>query len=224
MIQLPRVTMLALDGVGNKTSEYVEILERTMRGIGFGEVVLITADKEFTSTKNIDVHHIEPMDYIDFNVFLCTQSCCYVNTDHMLYIQEDGYVLNPKAWKDEYSEYDYIGTPWIDDEGTPLNFTMNDPDQLVGGGGFSFRSKRFLELASQLPYDREISSLVNEDVFLCTRNFARSWMEERGMVYAPLEISKSFGLGSPHLLREGYIEKEELFGFHGYEALEEYSL
>lgn len=36
----------------------------------------------------------------------------YIETDYVLIVQYDGFILNPKAWMDEFLEYDYIGAPW----------------------------------------------------------------------------------------------------------------
>ena len=42
-----------------------------------------------------------------------------------------------------FFDYDYIGAPW------PNNFVNR-----VGNGGFSLRSKKFLELTAKIPYNK----------------------------------------------------------------------
>jgi len=225
MIQLPNVTLAAIDGVGTSTNDYIKIFDTCSEKISYGDKVLITADKDLVELDGVRIHHIDKMDYLDFNVYLCTKMHTHINTSHMLYVQEDGFVLNGSAWRDEFLDYDYIGTPWLEDDFTLNNLCLGREEDAVAGGGFSMRSKKFLDAASVLPYNREIASYVNEDFFLCGRQHAKPHMLEQGIEYAPLELAKRFGLGQKNLAElfdKGYIKKEEIFGFHGMLALESY--
>jgi hypothetical protein len=225
MIDLPSVTLAAYDGVGNTTEEYLRLFDLCSEEMTYGDKVLVTADKNLRSAEGIKIFHIDKTDYIDFNIYLCTKMGQHINTSHMLFIQEDGYVLNPSAWQDEFLQYDYIGTPWLEDDFTLNNLCHGREEDSVAGGGFSMRSKKFLDAASVLPYNREIAQYVNEDYFLCGRQHAKPYMLQQGIKYAPLELAKRFGLGQKNLAElfdKGYIKKEELFGFHGMLALESY--
>lgn len=51
-----------------------------------------------------------------------------VQTDFMLVIQWDGYVLNANAWNPEWLKYDWIGAPW----------EWYTDGMQVGNGGFLY--------------------------------------------------------------------------------------
>ena len=50
----------------------------------------------------------------------------HVDTDFVLTIQHDGFIINPLAWRDDFFNYDYIGAPWPWRENsyvTPVSYT-----------------------------------------------------------------------------------------------------
>ena len=64
-------------------------------------------------------------------------------------IHDDGFVVNPDSWQDDFLNYDYIGAPY------PLpqdNFSYRDIDgNLIRvGNSVSLRSKKLLDLPIQL--------------------------------------------------------------------------
>ena len=61
----------------------------------------------------------------------------HIDTDFVLICQHDGFILNPKAWTDDFYLYDYIGAPW-----------WHQDHKAVGNGGFSLRSKKLLQVGS----------------------------------------------------------------------------
>jgi hypothetical protein len=80
----------------------------------------------------------------------------------------------------------------------------------VGNGGFSLRSKKILSLATELNLEwKPYFGFWNEDGFFCCHN--KHLYEERGCVYAPIEVAAKFSI-------ENSIEENkgiETFGFHG---------
>jgi len=228
MIDLPSVTLAAYDGVGTSTNDYIKIFDTCSEKISYGDKVLITADKDLVELDGVRIHHIDKMDYPDFNVYLCTKMHTHINTSHMLYVQEDGFVLNGSAWRDEFLDYDYIGPPWLEDDFTLNNLCFGREEDAVGCGGFSMRSKKFLDVASTLPlpYTREHASVgVNEDYFLCGIPYAKPYMLQQGIKYAPLELAKKFGLGQQNIKEifgNGWSNRDELFGFHGMKVFDGY--
>ena len=95
-------------------------------------------------------------------------------------------------------EYDYIGAPWSEGA-TP-------PDQRVGNGGFSIRSRRLLEALRdpELDYD----PTRGEDQLIC--HTLRPVLEARhGIRFAPLDIAQRFSFE-----RDGPVHPT--FGFHGH--------
>ena len=115
----------------------------------------------------------------------------HITTDFCLVVQNDGYIINPGAWDDEFLNYDYIGAPW-----PKLG--------ICGNGGFSLRSKRILELASKLEY----TDGIPEDTFYCLHK--RSYLMSNNMVFPSPLLAAKFSFESP---KRGFDGSS--FGFHG---------
>jgi hypothetical protein len=116
----------------------------------------------------------------------------FVSTPYALVIQWDGYVVDPAVWRDKFRAYDYIGAPIPTKEG-----------EVVGNGGFSWRSRKLMAAASALPVVKQIP----EDVLISV-TFRRTLEREIGVRFAPLDLARVFSheLG-PH--------SGPTFGFHG---------
>ena len=120
----------------------------------------------------------------------------YVDTDFALCTQWDAFVLNYKAWEDKFLEYDYIGAPWWFEDGNN-----------VGNGGFSLRSKAFLEASSSLP----IRNFHPEDLIICRtyRNLLRKTIS-----FAPEQVAAQFSLEGNRKYGQRWRSQ---FGFHDLE-------
>lgn len=189
-LQLPNVTLAAMTSV--RVKETVRALEYSMRNVDFGEVVLITHRKPLFLPKGIEYKHIEKLKTIDaFNYDMIYRIHEYINTDFMLLVHYDGFVVNAESWRDEFLEYDYIGSPF------PLpkdDFSYRDINGNICrvGNSVSLRSKRLLEFPekAKIPFEAD-HGFFNEDGFICCKN--RHLFEAAGMKYAPLEVAKYFG-------------------------------
>ncbi len=117
----------------------------------------------------------------------------HFSTSHVMVWQADGFALDPSAWTDEFFGYDYVGAPFC--------FATN----IVGNGGFSFRSKRFCEQVAHLPD----CGLVPEDVYFCIHR--RMDLNGSGIRFAPLELSEQWATES----RARVVSFDGRFGFHG---------
>ncbi len=149
---------------------------------------------------NIKIHKVAVDSYTEYNRFIVENLNAYIDTNYCLIVQDDGYIVNPNLWKKEFLEYDYIGAPW------PWH-------GVCGNGGFSLRSKKFLELSSQLLYeeDHHEYSCAPEDWFLCVKN--RMYFLLNQIKFAPLDLAQSFSFETPiGVVNEG---KHSSFGFHG---------
>ena len=111
MLNLPKVTLIAVDGTGNDTDKLSEVLGICTRKINFGDVVLITADKSLNQINDFTLHHIDKMNYKDYNLFCISDMNKYINTEFCLIIQTDGFICKPTNWTDEFLNYDYLGCP-----------------------------------------------------------------------------------------------------------------
>jgi len=150
--------------------------------------------------ENIKIHKVAVDSYTEYNRFIVEKLNAHIDTDYCLIVQDDGYIVNPDLWKKEFLEYDYIGAPW------PWH-------GVCGNGGFSLRSKKFLELSSQLSYeeDHHEYSCAPEDWFLCVKN--RMYFLVNQIKFAPLDLAQAFSFETPMSFpNEG---KYNSFGFHG---------
>ena len=130
----------------------------------------------------------------DYNKFMVSDLNSEIVDGHVLVIQYDGYILNPAAWTNDFLNYDYIGAPWIT-QPWPKAFT-------VGNGGFSLRSKKFLEHSSKLEY---CDFTIPEDVFLCRVNGQK--LQDSGIKFAPFSVAYDFSVED--------LPYKDQFGFHG---------
>ena len=131
--------------------------------------------------------------YSDFVVHDLNEN---IDSSFCMLIQTDGYPVKIDAWKDDFLKYDYIGAPWFTQ--------MEVPERMiVGNGGFSIRSKRFLEESCKLP--EKGAETHPEDVFLCREKHDE--LVESGVVFAPWEVARLFSVEDAPYAGQ--------FGFHG---------
>lgn len=192
MLKLPNVTLIAVSSV--KIYETVKALEYSMREIEYGEVVLVTHEKPKKLPSGITYKHCEKISNIDmFNHMMVYDLAQYVNTDYILLVHYDGFVVNPSAWKEEFLEYDYIGSPWpLPTEGHTSYYDARGNVVRVGNS-VSLRSKRLLEYPKNhnLEWRKTPDGDYNEDIFLCAMN--KCQMEDDGLKFAPIEVARFFG-------------------------------
>ena len=130
-LQLPTVTLCMTDCVDLNRS--IKVLEHCKKMCDFGDV-------KFLTSFDTDYEHavkIMPLNsLIAYSIFMLTRFHKYVEKNHCLIVQRDGWILNPDAWNPEWLELDYIGGLYMQTD-------------LVGSGGFSLRSKKIMEDVSK---------------------------------------------------------------------------
>jgi len=137
-----------------------------------------------------------------YSAFVVKQLAKYLDSDFVLVIQTDGFIVNPGAWLPEFLEYDYIGAPW-----PPNQAYFGNPNHLVGNGGFSLRSKKLCDFLAQSPI---VTDTHPEDVQICQKY--RPYLERMGFKFAPIELAHKFST-------EQYIWNNS-FGHHDYFSLD----
>jgi len=206
--QLPDVTLAAMSSVN--LYETVRALQYSMRGIDFGEVVLISDRKPWYLPKGIHWRYTAKLDSIDkFNYKMVYELKDFIRTDFVLIVHADGFVIHPENWSDDFLRYDYIGSPWP----LPQNdYAYRDSEGKICrvGNSVSIRSRRLLQFPSEhrlawVPVD---DGFYNEDIFLCCHS--RNEMEKYGLTFAPLETAVRFGREHPLPENQGI----EPFAFH----------
>lgn len=190
MTELKRVTLISVDCYNYGGA--VAAIKNSLKQIKPFAVKFLT-DIEI-EVEGIEVVKIEKISSKEqYSEFIVKRLADYFDTEFVLIIQHDGYVLNGGVWDDCFYNYDYIGAPWMETDG------FN-----VGNGGFSLRSKKLQNAVK----DDFVKETHPEDVQIC-RTY-RPFLENRfGLKFAPLGIAEKFAFE----LRQ---PTQKTFGFHGY--------
>lgn len=213
MIELNNVTLAAVSCV--KHIQTIKALLFSSRQIKFKKTIFITdVEKKDITIKCDNIDFIPCPEPIkskdDYSIFMLKKFKDYIDTDFVLLVQYDGFVLNPVLWRDEWLKYDYVGAPF-----PPFYFNRENPSQLVrvGNGGFSLRSRRFINLFSDLnlPIIRDQLTGIAEDHQQCC--MYHSTFLENGIKYAPVEEAVKFS--HENFTHTPEVKKEITpFGFH----------
>jgi hypothetical protein len=190
MKRLPNVTLLGVDCINVERLQ--KALDISSADIEFGAVKLLTS-LPTSDPRKVEIPHIGSIE--DFSKFSICDLYKYVDTEYVLLVQYDGFILNPDSWKDEFLNYDYIGAPWLVSDWSVRDF--NFPEKLlgtwvVGNGGFCLRSSKFLETSSRLARVGAFKKYHPEDVAMCV--WDRSMVENEGIKFAPIETAKLFSI------------------------------
>lgn len=148
---------------------------------------------------------IDEIDSIEKYSDFCLRLNNFVTSDYVLIVQNDGFIINSDHWSDDFLNYDYIGAPW---------HHTKICGHKVGNGGFSLRSKKFLDYSSQF----ETTSGVPEDNFLCLDNYNKAI--NFGIKFASTRVAANFAFEYRNPFY-GSFDPKKHFGFHGKENVAE---
>lgn len=130
-LQLPSVTLICTDCLN--ANRAIKVLEHCKSLCDFGAV-------KFLTSIPVEYEHrvkIMPLNsLIAYSIFMLTRFHEYIETEHCLIVQRDGFILNPESWDDEWLSLDYIA---------PLFVQYSH----CGSGGFSLRSKKLMQAAAE---------------------------------------------------------------------------
>ncbi len=221
MIDIP-VDIVSINCVNPEES--IKALDYSCNKIKFNNSYLLTDKKiQHGNHKLIYVDKIKSIS--EYNNFCLKLNKFEFESDHILLIQDDGYVINAENWNNEFLKYDYIGAPWPNDqvwlekfiEPSLQNFVSDIfNENRVGNGGFSLRSRKFLE------YSENFTSCegIGEDLFLTIINYNKAL--DNSIIFPDVEealkFSTEFGLfgkDKKKWLKYKYMKKITSFGFHG---------
>jgi len=179
MLKLNNITLILLSGIDYRTDRNINAIKYSTKDIEFGAV------------KYIQQGNIVDIDTWNHAVIYDLRK--YLETDYCLLIHENGFVVHPESWKDEWLEYDYIGAPFplpgrdIPDDGFSYRDDRGEMQRV--GNSVSLRSKKLLDLIATRPW-RSYYGNTHEDGFITCHN--RSFLEENGCKIAPIEVAKYF--------------------------------
>ncbi len=212
-LQLPQVTLVAMTSV-NITAT-LKAMQYSMRGIDFGDAVLITHKKPWGLPKSIRYSHTSKLTNIDdFNYKMVYELGEHIKTDFALIVHADGFVVHPEMWRDEFLDYDYIGAPWpLPKEGDTTTYRDIHGNICRVGNSAGIRSKRLMDFPKKanVPWEGEYAygrMWFYEDGFICCK--IRHLLEAEGMRIAPLDVAKYYS--HEHMIPE--VQGITPFAFH----------
>lgn len=202
-IELKNITLCAV--ACTKIPETIYALRKSMQGVKYARSILITHEDLNLTNENIEVIKIEKLDYKAYNHFILYRLKDYIKSDFVLIVQNDGYVIRPQKWTDEFLKYDYIGAPWPKN----IHFTESGENVRVGNGGFTLRSRKMLDIMTDLnlPFSDFETGFFHEDGVVCV--YYRDILLKNNIKFAPVEIASLFS-------RERWCSDSKIFtfGFH----------
>jgi hypothetical protein len=210
-LSLPDVTLLTVTSV--KIDETQAALLHCAEQINFGAVKMFCSALPTTPDPRIHYFRIPPINILGYSCFMIENLNAYVDTGHCLIVQSDGFILDAAFWRDQFLDYDYIGAPWPERVAImpPNSGWLQLGKNRVGNGGFSLRSKKFLEATSRIRYDTLSFPIMSEDMVICHHLYED--MLAAGIRFAPPELAARFSIESPQGLYGQSINS--VFGFHG---------
>jgi len=202
MIELSNVTLCTVSSVHIK--DHIRALKYSSQYFNFAKTKFIS-DKEINEPGVEWIKCEEMKDRLDYSFFMVNEFPQYIDTEFVLIVQADGFIINPHKWTEIFLEYDYIGAPFPDEP--QYGFTG---DTRVGNGGFSLRSKKLIDMPIKLNFSNRDKSVDRwwEDNYYCVAK--RKELQDNGCKFAPLEVAKHFS----HESNEKDLEGIEPFGFH----------
>ena len=105
---LLNVDLISINCVNPQAS--VAAINYCQKFFNFGKSILVT-HIEPSEYYNIELHQLE--EKIDWNGYndQVLNLKQHSDNDFVMVIQEDGHIVNPNLWDDEFLKYDYIGAP-----------------------------------------------------------------------------------------------------------------
>jgi len=211
--QLKNTTLFAVVGSEEYLLDTIKAVEHCMKYVKFDKVKV--ASCVLFESNEITCVPIKKISKIEYCYLFLYHLKNIIDTDFCLTVQSDGFVIDGNHWDDKFFEYDYIGAPW-------LQFKEKN---CVGNGGFSLRSKKFIQECSKLEYNSKIDFKQNipkdqlitpEDWFSCVYSYDR--MTSMGIKFADINTAYSFSVEHPSFFKQydrNNIATYKSFGFHG---------
>ena len=195
-------------------------ISKSMRELPGSCGLLLSIEKPKNLPDHIEWKQIYPLDYRGYSTFMMHCLYAFIDTEFCLVVQDDGWVLDGNNWKKDYYNYDYIGgITHAGLVGNELYLGFNWVDKkdpiVVQNGGFSLRSRRFLEAPNHYGIAHMFSmnmDIWNEDVQLsCLRH---SLFTDLGYKIAPKEVSKEFAIEHVAPMFHDDLDFSKLLGHH----------
>ena len=195
MKNLKNIDLVSVNCVNPEES--IKALLYSCKEIYFGNMFLISHRLPEKLPTNISFIQTTPHTHDTMNNFMLKEVPKYLKNEYTLFIHDDGFIINPNLWDDDFLFYDYIGAPWHPSTGLKNR---------VGNGGFVLKSKKFTDLQLNLPDTND-----HDDGYVTNKYY--DYFINNGCKYAPIEVAMKFSLESK--IPECEYNLNNCFGFHG---------
>jgi Protein of unknown function (DUF5672) len=179
-LNLPNVTLVCCETRNHALMRLA--IEDCVRACEFGGIVIATdRPLEFAEFNYLRPKIVAVPDWTDklgWCRWIWFGAPPHVRTSQMLLVQWDAGVWDTSMWRDEFMDYDYIGSPW-----------EFHPTKKVGNSGFALKSARLARYMADHAWEFPCDS-TSEDYLLC-RTY-RPKLEERGFRWAPTRLAHEF--------------------------------
>lgn len=210
MLELPSVTLFCADCVDIERA--IHAVERCKAVARFGAVRLLT-HLPTDHPDRVEIPRLPSL--VDYSIFMLKRAVKFIDTPHALVIQHDGYIINAGSWNQAWLNLDYIGPLFIQD--------YANPQDMVGSGGFSLRSRAMMQYTEKCAPDwdgtPESTARAQKAVGSYEDGYISHNLRPHLRIGSPTEAAK-FAQGgwpqSPSVRRNErtyYVERP--FGFHG---------
>lgn len=212
MKHIDKVTLVAV--ATTEVNATAKALLYSTRYLSFDKVLLISNYNPDTSCTIYEHIAIQPFESVaEWGKFVVFELHKYIQTDHIILIHADGFIVNPQAWNDEFLNYDYIGAPWPIPKDV-FSYRDHFGNIIRVGNSVSLRSLKLLKLPLEIGLDWNAADhgFFHEDGFLCVQN--RHILQSHGANYAPFNVACQFS-------REKTIHENkgiEPFAFHKWDG------
>ena len=215
------LTVVAVYGHNDGTSAIASLIKSSTQLPG-SKALLLSPSRPPTLPWFVEHKGIFPLDYFQYSWFMMYALHNFIDTSHVLVVQDDGWVIDGNNFKQDWYNYDYVGAPThsaLTADKYFYNWTWQqepDPKHIIQNGGLSLRSKKMLQAPGKygvMHKSFNVMPFCNEDVQLT--GFMRTELERCGMRYAPDQEAKYF---SVEYFGPGYhddFDLDKLFGCHG---------
>jgi hypothetical protein len=170
--------------------------------VDFADASLVTSGILKTTNQKVRILSLLPSnDRPTRERFMVTRITEAFTTSHCLHMEWDSRVLNPKAFQQDWLQYDYIGAPWkhpIRIMDYPVCTHLN----CVGNSGFALISKKLADILTQVSHP-DPSDIA--DAYVCLK--LRPELEAMGIRFAPEHVAERFSCEDRRYTGQ--------FGWHG---------
>ena len=191
-LDLSDVTLCAADSANLALT--ARALQLSMERCKFAEAVLFSHERLDGDFRTVIGPKFSRASYQAFRI----KPPPTVETPFALFIEWDGYVLEPRAWDPSFRAYDYIGARWPG----PL---LGVPGRTVGNSGFCLQSKKLNDALADPRFAPTPED--NVDALVCGK-YRPILEQEFGIRFAPEPVADRFSY-------ELLLPVVPTFGFHG---------